>query len=116
MPDPIELVKLLLRHSFESAAFEMICALIFEVAQTLSQRQANYWAAPPSTRPGRPNHLHRQGIESAGRNRSRHNSLTRECLYRISRPPARRMADQNSARAEENLAKSPNEIQRSVPF
>jgi hypothetical protein len=35
----------------------------------------------------------------ARRNRSRRNSLTRECLHRISRPLTRRVADQNPVEA-----------------
>ena len=46
-------------------------------------------AAAPTTRAGRTNHLHRQRIEPARRNRSGRNSLTRERLYGISRPPPR---------------------------
>jgi hypothetical protein len=73
-------------------------------------------AAAPTTRAGRPNHLHRQRIEPTGRNRSRRNSLTRERLYRISRPPPRRVADADSAYTAKNPGSNLKEVERQIPF
>jgi hypothetical protein len=81
-----------------------------------AQRQANGWAAAPTTRTGRTNHLHRQRIEPTGRNRSGNNSFTRGRFYRISRPAPWRVADENSADLAEDPDSNLKEIQWEIPF
>lgn len=74
------------------------------------------WAAAPTTRTRRTNHLYRQRIEAARGNRSGRNSFTGEGLYRISRSAPGRVADQNSASTENNPGSGPNEVQWQIPF